>query len=208
MIASHLEKQPHLELVDDEGSLSSTVAVEYLSKSLGIVKQVAFNLEHNQEYPHKLYKEQLPALWYSASDRNECRIETRAWTAEIRTKTTPLSYERVMTRLYRACCQAEHDTIQDIVTPVEALYLMKCVDAKLVGIKAASRERSERRKAHSHAVLLLAQDEDYEALCSKSKSSSLASRLFSQALAAAVAGDIDSECKERRLVNCCIARNV
>jgi hypothetical protein len=200
--------------VDESSSISSTVTANNSNRQKQLVvspaeplacvctiKKVVFDLDKNERYENKtLYKDEVYGLWYSSQEYKSFRRRTAKLAQAMSSspdayRAGNVSYAKVMTRTYVACCEAVQETEQ-VLTSGELKYLMQCVDPKLVGldkwsIKAVAQHRSERRAVIRNAVIA-AQEEplDYERLRATSENISLASRLYARTVAVAIAGDI------------------
>jgi hypothetical protein len=189
-------------------SIFSTVTADnsnqkqQLQESTSSAKKVSFNLDENEQYENKqVYEDQCYDLWYSSQDYKDFSLQTAKLVKDLlknpeKWRIGNAYFEKVITRTYAACCEADRETDQ-VLTPNESTYLMQCVDAKIMGmekwaVKAVGEHRSERRSVIRKAVLFVQDDTngDCEIIRAKSESISLASRLYAKTLATALAGDI------------------
>jgi hypothetical protein len=195
-------------------SISSTVTADnsnqkqQLQETTSSAKKVSFNLDENEQYENKqVSKDQCYGLWCNAQDYKGFRLQT-AKHAKALIKSPQshragnISYIKVITRTYAACCEADKETEQ-VLTSFESTHLTQCVDAKVLGmdkwaVKAVGRHRSDRRSVIRNAVLFVQEDTqgNCELMRSQSESISLASRLYASQLAVALATDVRN--KDRR----------
>jgi hypothetical protein len=172
-----------------------------LESTSSVKKVAAFNLDENEQYRNKqVYEDQCYGLWYSAQDFKDFRSQTTKLTKALLKSADALSYERVITRTYVACCEADQKTEQmlssfEYSTPK---HLLQCVDTHMLGmdkwaVKAVGEHRTERRSVIRRAVLFVQEEAkgNCETIRAESEYISLASRLYARTMAVALAGDIE-----------------
>jgi hypothetical protein len=161
----------------DDASVSSTMTVERRSSmkqeestnddaatSSGSRRSVHFCMAKNESFSNNaMCKEDLKELWYRNSEFKHFRAYTMYVAKEI-TKAeafskAPLSYERVMTHTYRACCKAMSD--QDkVLTTDEFKHLVRWAEVATSrlglekwSIRSVGHDRSFRRSLMTDMVL-------------------------------------------------------
>jgi hypothetical protein len=122
-----------------------------------------------------------------------------AQTMLMSTKPCHLSYAKVMSFVYRACCKADNQNKQ-LLTPKESNYLMQSLDVNMLGmdkwaIEAMAAHCSQRQVVLSQKCMAV-QEEHWEhahfdeMLRAKSKSISCASCLYASTIGLALAEDL------------------
>jgi hypothetical protein len=214
-LAMHLQasSSSHYIVHNELSSLSSTVTVERDSNSsqkelhfeaatTSTKKTVSFDLDLNEQYKNEqLFKDQCYDLWFSGEEMKLFRKRTAkiAQTMIMSTKPCYVSYAKVMSTVYRACCRAD-DQNEQLLTSKEFNCLMQSLNVNMLGmdkwaIEAMAIHRSERRVVLSRKCMDL-QDEHWEhanfdeLLRAKSESVSRASRLYAYTIGSALAEDL------------------
>jgi hypothetical protein len=218
-LAVHLQasSSSHYTVHNEQSSLASTVTVDRGSNSsqkqlhfdaasasaaTSTKKTVSFDLDLNEQYANEqLFKDQCYDLWFSGEEMKSFRKRTAKIAQSMIKSTKPcyVSYAKVMSTVYRACCKAD-DQNEQLLTPRESKYLIQCLDENMLGmdkwaIEAMAIHRSERRVVLSRKCMDL-QDEHWEhahfdeMLRAKSESISRASRLYASTIGLALAEDL------------------
>jgi hypothetical protein len=172
------------------------------------VVTVTFDLKRNQEIANEndTVIENEQDLWFTTADCKKSRDEQTRIVEETHGEAVadPFSFESVVTRAYKACCEAECDTLE-VLTPFDAMHLTKSMDEKVLGmdsfLTSMADNRAERQRALYSAVLQAQRyyGKDSEVVSKEAERFSLAAKLFARVMATAVAGDVEVENQERRL---------
>jgi hypothetical protein len=222
---------------DDDSSMTSTVSVHRVSlhqketacstnatTSSNNKKSVHFDEARNESYGNTLFcKEDTLDLWYTTEDHTRFKAANNDLAKEIMRSergnnhhSTVYSYQRVMQRVYDACClveqeqQAAYDGSEDdasccsLLSSDESKHLqqwLNCATSRIglerKSVRSIARDRHYRRKAIYNLVLemgtmtlpLLQDNNDAktESLCQACQALSRPSRLFAHQLALAQA---------------------
>jgi hypothetical protein len=193
-------------------------------------RSVSFNLDHNQEHEHEheqiildvddeVEEEVVSDTWFSSEDFQSFRQDKdmcvqKLLDAQQQTAGHPLSFERVVTKAYEACSrhvlvgEAAATEPTELLTPFEAMHLMKCMDMDVLGMTTAvinqlSAETGVRRRTLYRAIAKAQRyhGNDCEIICRESERFSTSARLFARIMATALAGSVAIESQERRLTS-------
>lgn len=215
---------------DDDASVASTVtAVSHLSfesqeqdvafpshiSSFSSKKSVHFDESHNEAYDNtQICREDCEELWYNGQELCQFKESTYLYGEEVCASEKrcggggPCSYERVVKRVYLACCQTTEDTDKSVLTVSISRHLNRWMSSssavnrlgieRLI-VRQIRKDRSHRRKEVVRAVLEIQElgnlnqfitnnnDNVANLMCTASQSLSLPSRLFSRHMAEAQA---------------------
>lgn len=212
----HLRRVPPLEIEDENASFSesSTTTVEGPTKSPAgrpeestIKRKVTFCLEPNADVkPNGMFKDECEALWFNRAEYKRFRIDTICLAKDIcnseQKNKSPYSYERVVARAYRACCDDHADeSFDSILTPDERKHLVRWAEVapgrlgleKWI-VKVLQQDRNLRRAQLAAIVMDLQQrGEKAEGIASKCALASRPSSLFARLTADAHASSVTRE---------------